>query len=159
MHKKIILAILSLMLASCSFMNEKYVIVPFSSNPQGADIYINNQYQGKTPTNIKIIPDKNYQATFIKYGYKRKNLNLETFGWGSIRENRDNFGDSARCFLDALGMVLILPIAAFTSVHCKDFTEKIYNANLIPESIYEGNIFYEENDRNRGVYDKSNEYY
>jgi len=158
-HKKIILAIILSLLTSCSFMNEKYVIVPFSSNPQGADIYIDNQYQGKTPSNIKIIPNKNYKATFIKYGYQRKNLNLETWKWVSIRENRNNFGDSARCFLDALSMVLILPIAALTSVHCKDFTKKNYNAELIPESIHGGNIFYEENYRNRGAYDRSVEYY
>jgi hypothetical protein len=115
------------MSTSCAFFNDKHVSVPFTSNPIGAKLYINQQYAGETPIEINVIPDGNKVATFV-YNGQRKDVPMKI--WVSIRENRNKFLDSSRCLLDVLGLVFILPAASFMSVKCKDFNKKIYSASF-----------------------------
>lgn len=116
-----------ILISSCALFNDDHVIVPFTSNPAGAKLYINKQYVGKTPIEVNVVPNKDKMATFV-YDNQRKNVTMKTLV--SIRENRNKTLDSVRCFLDALGLVLILPASSFMSVKCKDFNKKIYNTNF-----------------------------
>ena len=47
----------------------KIVTVKFDSDPEGADIYLDNKYLGKTPLNSVVVPKK-YQIKFELKGYK-----------------------------------------------------------------------------------------
>ncbi|MDA0902449.1 MAG: PEGA domain-containing protein, partial [Proteobacteria bacterium] len=113
-----------LVISSCSFLNDKEVSVPITSNPPGADLYINGKYYGQTPKIVKLDPskDKQYTATVSKRGYGRSNLDLES--WYSVRGGRG--GDTFRCVMDALGTMLVIPAFGFYSTHCRDFKLKRY---------------------------------
>ena len=67
------------LIASCSFLNEKHVMVPINSSPSGASVYIDGQFYGETPTSVKLVPDKDYRATVVKRGYGSSNIDLETW--------------------------------------------------------------------------------
>jgi hypothetical protein len=100
--------------------------VPISSNPPGADVYIDGAYFGKTPTILNLEPSKNYQATLTKQGYGSSTVNMET--WASVRGGRG--ADNTRCVLDALGTMLIIPLFSFLSVHCRDFKQEQYMVDI-----------------------------
>ncbi len=127
MKKKFIHICLALIISSCSFFNEKYVMLPIKSNPTGADIYIDGRHYGQTPMAVQLIPDRDYAATVTKQGYGTSSFSLETFR--SVRENRGG-KDMVRCVADALGTMLVIPAAGFLSVHCKDFKQKEYFVNI-----------------------------
>ena len=126
MLKKFFSLFLVFAIASCSFLNDKAVKVPFTSNPSGASVYIDGQYRGQTPTSIKLVPDKNYKATIVKRGYGSSNIDLES--WYSVRGGRG--GDNTRCVLDALGIMLVIPAFGFYSTNCRDFKKSEYNVNI-----------------------------
>ena len=131
---KIITFFIFTLMTSCAFLNEDYVSVPFSSNPPGASLYIDQNYAGKTPTKVNIIPNKKKIATFV-YGNQKKNVPMEIFS--SLRENRDNSADTIRCLLDSLGIIFIIPAASITSIKCKDFNKKEYSVNFSNNYPYE----------------------
>jgi hypothetical protein len=116
---------------SCAFANQKTVKLPISSNPPGAELYIDGGYYGRTPVVIDIEPSRNYNATLTKAGYSKANILLET--WYSIREKRGG-ADMTRCGLDAMGAMLIIPIFTLYSSRCRDFKEESYYADLYPEN-------------------------
>ena len=128
MIKNVFYAFLIFTVSSCAFFNDKEVSLPIKSNPSGASIYIDGQYFGQTPAQVRLIPDKNYKATIAKKGYGSSNISLES--WVSAREKRGG-ADMARCFLDMAGVMLVVPIVSFMSVHCRDFKQKEYLVNLV----------------------------
>lgn len=44
--------------------------VDFSSDPSGADVYVNGSLRGKTPINLKLESKKTYTIEFKKDGYE-----------------------------------------------------------------------------------------
>ncbi|MBU6339727.1 MAG: PEGA domain-containing protein [Rickettsiales bacterium] len=112
--------------ASCAMMfNEKNVDVTISSNPSGADIFIEGINYGKTPKTINIEP-KNYVVTVSKEGYGTSQIQLES--WVAVRNKK---GDGGRCIADALGTILVVPYYSFYwSGKCKDFKQSEYIINI-----------------------------
>ena len=143
--KQILSAISLLALVSCSLANKTIVPVSINSNPSGADLYIDGSYYGRTPITLNIEPKKDYNATLMKQGYGKSSLTLET--WYSVRENRGG-ADQARCVLDALGVMLIIPAFGFYSVHCRDFKIPSYQISIRPD--------YEMSDREYSNYPLNN---
>jgi hypothetical protein len=137
--------LIAILINSCANFNNKYVTVPIKSTPSGASIYIDNRYLGQTPTTVKLVPDRNYQATIIKKGYGSSTIDMET--WYSVRGGRG--GDTTRCALDALGVMLIIPIFSFYSVKCRDFKKSEYAVNI-------GNNDYMGNEQNNNHNNRSN---
>ncbi|MDA9230993.1 PEGA domain-containing protein [Rickettsiales bacterium] len=127
MIKNIIKSLIVIFLiSSCANFNDKHVMVPIKSSPSGAAIYIDNKYFGQTPAKVKLIPDKNYEAKIVKKGYGSSNISLET--WYSVRGGRG--GDTARCVMDALGVMFVIPAFSFYSVKCRDFKKSEYLVNI-----------------------------
>jgi PEGA domain len=120
------LFLISSFTSSCAFFNSTKVTLPIASNPPGANVYIDGAYFGKTPTILNLEPSKDYQATLTKEGYGSSTVNLET--WASVRGGRG--ADTTRCVLDAMGAMLIIPLASFLSVHCRDFKQEQYMVNI-----------------------------
>jgi hypothetical protein len=117
--------IFSLLFTSCARLNEDRVTIKIHSYPANADLYVNNAYYGKTPIDISLLPDsRDYKATIIGKDY-RKTIDLET--WYSVREGRGS--ENTRCVLDAFGSFLILPMASFLSIKCRDFKKREYLIN------------------------------
>lgn len=123
MKKHILTIFCTFLISSCSFFNDEHIMLPMASNPSGANIYIDNKLYGKTPSNIKIVPKKNYTATFVKPGYGSASVPLEV--WASVRGHRGG-NDNTRCVLD----VLTLPITMYFSSKCWDFKKKGYFVNI-----------------------------
>jgi|TARA_Y100000389_G_scaffold158294_1_gene159693 hypothetical protein len=119
----ILIIIIFLFITSCARMNNDRVSIQINSNPPNSHLYINNSYYGQTPVNVFLLPDSNinYKATIIGDDY-RKTIDLET--WYSVREGRGE--ETTRCALDAFGSFLILPMASFLSIKCRDFKQKEY---------------------------------
>jgi hypothetical protein len=46
--------------------------VEFASEPSGAKVYINGEYIGKTPLEIPLLSEINYEIEFNKSGYETK---------------------------------------------------------------------------------------
>ncbi len=146
---KIFLIISLFQSSSCAyFFNDKEVELSISSNPPGADIFIEGQNYGKTPKMLRIEP-KNYNVVLELAGYGSTNLQLKT--WQTIR-NRDRDGE--RCILDSMGFMFILPLLSMWSVYCRDFKEKNHFINIpqnntglnrpLPNNFYEINKSYQE---------------
>lgn len=135
MIKKVLTTSLILAISSCSFFNSKEIALPIKSNPAGASIYIDGKYSGQTPTNVNLIPDKNYKATISKEGYSSATINLES--WASARGHRGG-GDMYRCVADMTGIMLVIPIAGFMSVYCRDFKQEEYSVNLVGNANFQG---------------------
>ncbi len=77
---RVLIALLVLIsLSGCATVlkgsNEK---VSFSSDPSGAEIYINGQYMGKTPLQINLRSKDVYSIEFRKQGYEPKVVQLNS---------------------------------------------------------------------------------
>jgi len=58
--------------------------VDFSSDPSGADVYVNGSLRGKTPINLKLESKKTYTIEFKKDGYEPRTYTLTNHvgaGW------------------------------------------------------------------------------
>lgn len=58
--------------------------VDFSSDPQGAKIYVNGNYMGDTPIRLKLESKQTYNIEFRKEGYQTKAFNITNHvgvGW------------------------------------------------------------------------------
>ena len=132
------LLVCCLILSSCSFFNKKTVELAIDSFPRGAEIYINDQYKGETPTIINIPPQENF-VTLNKRGYGTASFKTPIF-MGSIRTKADGSidADGVRCLLDMASV--IFSFHAYTG-KCADFKEKQHKIN-IPNN-YSSNSFYQ----------------
>lgn len=150
----------STMLYSCSFFNHKEAQFKVSSNPSGARIVINGQDFGRTPA-IVSIPANEYNVILDKEGFG--SANFKTDFWTAIKTDGNDkaYGDSYRCFLDALNPFLVFTI--FTK-NCKDFKTKSYNINITQGVLgnyngnYQQNYGYDANQRLGNNYNP-NQYY
>ncbi len=135
--KKILLAC-CLILTSCSFFNKKTVELGIDSFPRGAEIYINDQYYGVTPTVINI-PPKDGFVTLNKRGYGTTSFKTPIF-IGSVRTHANGSvdADGVRCILDMASV--IFSFGAYTG-KCADFKEKQHKIT-IPNN-YSSNSFYQ----------------
>ena len=126
--KKLIIPIVLLALSSsCAMMmNKKNVDVSISSNPPGADIFIESQYYGKTPTTINIEP-RDYTAILNLEGYGTAQIKLESYQ--AVRRAE---GEGGRCIADTLGMIFVVPAFSAFSVYCRDFKQGEYSVNISP---------------------------
>ena len=129
-----------LILSSCSFFNKKTVELSIDSSPRGAEIYINDQYKGETPTIINIPPQENF-VTLNKRGFGSTSFKTPIY-IGSIRTKADGSinADGVRCLLDMVSV--IFSFHAYTG-KCSDFKEKQHKI-FIPNN-YSSNSFYQSN--------------
>lgn len=104
--KKIFVLILclSFILSGCAtIFKQKERTVPFDSDPQGAEIYINGNRMGKTPMPIRLSNLKPVTITFKKQGFEDKTYIINTevgAGW---------------LILDLFGLLIPILIDAATS--------------------------------------------
>ena len=57
--------------------------VAIRTDPPGASVTIDSQYRGRTPLNIALAPDREYQVTFSLSGYQKASRSI------SVRSDRD----------------------------------------------------------------------
>lgn len=98
----ILLPIFILSLTGCATLfKEKNRTVHFSSNPRGADIFINGNRMGKTPLPLNLSDKKSVTVTFRKKGYEDKTYIINTKvdgGWIIL----DIFGGFIPIIIDAI---------------------------------------------------------
>ena len=135
---KKIFIICCFVLSSCSFFNKKTVELGVDSFPRGAEIYVNDQYHGVTPTVINL-PPKDGFVTLNKRGYGTTSFKTPIF-IGSVRTHADGSvnSDGVRCILDMASV--IFSFGAYTG-KCADFKEKQHKIT-IPNN-YSSNSFYQ----------------
>ena len=102
---KKIFIICCLILSSCSFFNKKTVELGVDSFPQGAEIYVNDQYHGVTPAVINI-PPKDGFVTLNKRGYGTTSFKTPIF-IGAVRTHANGSvdADGVRCILDMASVI------------------------------------------------------
>jgi hypothetical protein len=59
-------------LGCATLFNQEEKEVGFSSDPEGAKVYINGSFHGETPVNVQLKKDKEYTVEFRKEGYQTK---------------------------------------------------------------------------------------
>ncbi len=94
-------ALIFSLMGCATIFKQKERTVPFDSDPQGADIYINGNRMGKTPMPLKLSNLKPVTVTFKKDGYEDKTyiINTETgTGWVIL----DIFGAFIPVIIDAV---------------------------------------------------------
>jgi hypothetical protein len=81
----ILIAFLFLLTSSCATIFKGNASkIDFSSNPQGAQIYVNGNYMGDTPIRLKLESKRTYNIEFRKEGYKTRTFNITNHvgvGW------------------------------------------------------------------------------
>jgi hypothetical protein len=113
-------------LTACSYINTKYVSIVIDSEPSGAKFYIDGKYVDITTNEINLVPDKDKELTVEKAGYYPARRILKTSN--NLRETRSTH--YKKCRTDFLGSIFILPIFAWKSPHCRDFSKKVYTVEL-----------------------------
>ncbi len=136
--KKILFICCLIFLSSCSFFNKKTVELGIDSVPRGAEIYVNDEYKGETPTVINIFPKESF-VILNKKGYGTASFKTPIF-FGAIRTKANGSinADGVRCFLDMTSV--IFSFHAYTG-KCADFKEKQYK--IVIPSNYSSNSFYQ----------------
>lgn len=146
---------------SCSFFNKNTVELGINSKPQGANIYINQQYFGTTPRVINIEP-KEYIVSLDLPGYGSSSFKTPIF-LGAIRTKANDKinADGVRCLLDLVSV--IFSFQAYTG-KCADFKQKQYNITIPKTNMSDvygynyqyGNGLKNRNDTYRAVSDPEN---
>jgi len=115
------LLVLLSMSSSCALMmNDKNDQISISSEPSGADIFIEGRSYGKTPATITA-EAKNSTVVLTKEGYGTAQLDLKVF---ATMKN-------GACSADALGAMLIVPLySVLWSGKCYQFKERQYFVNI-----------------------------
>ena len=78
------LAMVFSLVGCATLFKQKSRTVPFDSDPQGAEIYINGNRMGKTPMPMNLSNLKSVTVTFKKEGYEDKTYIINTkvgAGW------------------------------------------------------------------------------
>ena len=78
MKKLLLTPVLAVILSACTFTED----VAVSSMPEGANVFVNNELVGQTPTTISLKTDGVYDIKLVKKGYKDINMNVAT-----VKEN------------------------------------------------------------------------
>jgi len=151
--KNFVIFISLFLITSCSFFNKKTVELGIDSSPQGANIYINQQYFGTTPKIINIEP-KEYIVSLDLPGYGNSSFKTPIF-WGSVRTKANNKinADGVRCLLDLVSV--IFSFQAYTG-KCADFKQKQYNIT-IPKNNF-SNIYNSSDEYGNGLKNRNDTY-
>ena len=80
MKKLLLLPLLAALVSACSTSFKEDVAI--NSQPSGADVFVNNELVGQTPTNVCLPKDGVYEVRLAKTGYKDQVVNI-----ASIRTN------------------------------------------------------------------------
>lgn len=75
---------LAVLIALIFLPKEKEAILKLTTVPAGADIFVNNHYEGETPLEIALPPDDAYKVTFRKDGYVPRQETLALYS-GKIK--------------------------------------------------------------------------
>lgn len=136
--KKFFIICCLIFLSSCSFFNKKTVELGVDSFPQGAEIFVNDQYYGVTPAVINLLPKEGF-VTLNKRGYGTTSFKTPIF-IGAVRTHADGSvdADGVRCILDMVSV--FFSFGAYTG-YCSDFKEKQHKIT-IPNN-YSSNSFYQ----------------
>ena len=78
MKKLLLTPVLAVILSACTFTED----VAVSSMPEGANVFVNNELVGQTPTIINLQKNGVYDIKLVKKGYKDVNMNV-----ASVKEN------------------------------------------------------------------------
>ncbi len=81
MKKLILLPLAALLATACNSFQES---VKITSQPEGADVYINGDNKGQTPMNITLNPDISYEIVIAKVGYKPQTVNVSPAASGAL---------------------------------------------------------------------------
>jgi hypothetical protein len=141
--------------------------VDVSSDPNGAKIYVNGEFMGKTPVHLRLSAKKTFFIEFVKDGYEKKTYVLNSSvgaGWivldvvfglipvvvdastGAWYEFDDN---SARVYLEKVGGVTIEPSSVNPDIDIPKSSDKSGKAGFSIDddayvvSIVHGNPAYE----------------
>jgi len=122
------------LLSACSFFNHKTVELSIDSSPRGAEIYINQEFFGKTPAVINVEPKENIVSLNIG-GYGGSSFQPQVF-LGAIRTHADGSinADGVRCLLDLVSV--IFSFQAYTG-KCADFKQKQYQISIPRNYFYD----------------------
>ena len=82
MKKLLLLPALAALVSACSSTPSFTEDVTINSQPQGADVFVNNELVGQTPTIINLQKNGVYDIKLVKKGYKDVNMNV-----ASVKEN------------------------------------------------------------------------
>lgn len=72
MKKLFVTPILAVILSACTFTED----VAVTSQPEGANVFVNNELIGQTPTSLNLNKNGIYDIKLVKKGYKDVNVNL-----------------------------------------------------------------------------------
>ncbi len=76
MKKLLLLPILAALVSACSSTPSFTEDVTINSQPQGADVFVNNELVGQTPVTVDLPKDGVYEVRLAKKGYKDEVLSL-----------------------------------------------------------------------------------
>ena len=72
-------------LAGCATLfNDKSPNIPIASNPEGATVYVDGHYVGKTPVTVDLSIRREHTITFRKEGFRDQTYQVSRsagFGW------------------------------------------------------------------------------
>jgi len=74
MKKLLLLPVIAALVSACSTSFKEDVAI--NSQPEGADVFVNNQLVGQTPTTVELAKDGVYELRLAKKGYKDQVVNL-----------------------------------------------------------------------------------
>lgn len=82
----VILAAFILMLSNCAtIFKGEYRDVRLHSEPEGAQVYVNGVFQGRTPVKLDLRPDQSYTIEFRRDGFKTEVRHIKNqIGWGWV---------------------------------------------------------------------------
>ena len=129
---RLVLVFSLLLSSSCSFRNDSFVTITIDSEPVDASIFVDGTYYGKTISEVRLVPDKDYTLELKKEGYRT----LSTIVRSKFTMRARRPYDRSKCRLDLLGSILIFPLISLKSVHCRDFVKDTYNFELEPDPYY-----------------------
>jgi hypothetical protein len=113
---------------SCAFIfNKKDIELSFKSYPEGAKVFVDGEIVGKTPVNVRLVPDKNHDILYLKDGYANRDFRIRpVIGDSRLRPS----GEYTACILDAVGSILIIPLISVLSTYCAQFEQQSYFKSL-----------------------------
>ena len=63
--------------------------ISITTNPKGAEVYLDNDFKGKTPLEITVIGDSSYRLKIHKFGYKDIFQEISTYDTKSLELDFD----------------------------------------------------------------------
>jgi len=126
--RKLIPALAAMVAAGCgAIFNSGPANIPFSTNPSGAEIWIDGVNRGTTPTTLSLAKNRNYTIVFRKAGFQDTSTEIKRKIAGGY------------LILDILGGILPVIVDAATGAWYVLDTNNV-NVNLIAASTAQGQL-------------------